>query len=201
MLVECQECAASLAGSTAECSSCGAPSEVALGPSSACAECRAVFRPAYERCLECGAPKAVAMATTPPETTSDRRSDGQEWEHNASVPHSRSQHTSGGGHHSKSGTGDGAWERGESGLAVRAHESSRDELVNSIAIPKGEGQMTFWRWLYRRIGQMLSFAAATVLLLFSSTVYEPLPPIIGSAVLFGVALSLRQQMIRRFYVK
>jgi len=61
--------------------------------------------------------------------------------------------------------------------------------------------MTFWRWLYRRIGQMLSFAAATVLLLFSSTVYEPLPPILGSAVLFGVALSLRHQMIRRFDVK
>lgn len=60
--------------------------------------------------------------------------------------------------------------------------------------------MKFWHWLYRRIGQIPCFAAAAFLLLISLSAYEPLAPAFGAAVLFAVALVLRHQMIRRFYM-
>jgi hypothetical protein len=190
-----------LADPTAECSACGAPPDVAFGAGSACAECQAVFRPAYDNCLQCGAPKVIAMATTRPEATLGPRPDGEEGRPNAKVPSSPSHYLAGDGRLSKSAAGDVRRVREEAGLAQSAHENSNSETGTPAAISKGEGQMTFWRWLYRRIGQMLSFTAATALLLFSSTVYEPLSPVLGSAVLFGVALSLRHQMITRFYLK
>lgn len=74
-----------------------------------------------------------------------------------------------------------------------------DAIVNPARIG---GRMTFARWLYRRIGQIVCFALAAILLLASLTSYGGnLPASFGAAILFGVALSLRHQMIRRFYVK
>ena len=89
----------------------------------------------------------------------------------------------------------------EASRAKVGGQNLRSENGSPNAIPKGEGHMTFWRWLYRRIGQIGCFAAAPVLLLLSSSAYEPLPPVFGSAILFAVGLTLRQQMIKRFYVR
>lgn len=105
--------------------------------------------------------------------------------------------------HSDSATGVGPQVRGEPSPAEIAGQGSSKRNGSSQSIQKTEGQMTFWRWLYRRIGQLVCFAAATFLLLISllisSNPYgQPLVPIFGSAILFAVALTLRQQMIKRF---
>ncbi len=57
-------------------------------------------------------------------------------------------------------------------------------------------------WLYRRIGQIICFALAGLFLFGSLSAYDnKLELCVGAGVLFVVALTLRHQMLRRFYMR
>lgn len=96
------------------------------------------------------------------------------------------------------------------GVGLEQHDEPNPENIFAVdaesrndgtkPISRQEGQVKFWRWLYRRIGQIACFAVAALLMLSSLTAYQPLAPAFGAAVLFAVALILRHQMIKRFYL-
>lgn len=60
MLVECQECAASISDAAEACPRCNASRDIFLGPPVGCAECGKPFFNAYGSCAECGAPRPIA---------------------------------------------------------------------------------------------------------------------------------------------
>lgn len=60
MLIDCQECSASISEQAKECPKCGAPPNTFLGAARQCAECGGGYRPAYPSCPNCGAPRDIA---------------------------------------------------------------------------------------------------------------------------------------------
>ena len=171
MLVTCVECGSAASAQNACCPECGAAPDAFLGPPLICAECALPFRAAYSQCQNCGAPKDVALGRTG----------------------------------SKSADGLANPSKADRENGSNAHSTIPDLLIGNPPVSaqkEAGGVMTFLRWTYRRVGQIVCFALAGLFLFGSLSAYDnKLELCLGAGILFVVALTLRHQMLRRFYTR
>lgn len=86
-----------------------------------------------------------------------------------------------------------------------AHFTRSDDVTGNPPVSaqkEAGGVMAFLRWTYRRVGQSACFALAGLFLFGSLSAYDnKLELCLGAGILFVVALTLRHQMLRRFYMR